>query len=311
MDRPVRNKKSPNFFSRILAILSHAFTYIWLFITFLWYWFERLFLVTLIISLTIWLAWWLSQKPSNLRDWTLAESILPAVSWSGNIALIKNVRNHLWTTDKEFTPGYYDAEYNLDEIESLHYLITPFSDHDGPAHTMLSFTFSGGQHIVISWEVRKERWEDFDALKGILNQFELMYVIADEDDIIKLRTNYRKNNVYMYPIKTEKAKIQALFRSMLIRTDKLSHEPEFYNTLWNNCTTSLLVHANALRSDKLPWNRYTILPSHSDGLVYAAGLIDTALPLSEARTYYRVDELARRESSSGSLFSSVIRKERK
>lgn len=72
----------------------------------------------------------------------------------------------------------------------------------------------------------------------------------------------------MYPIQTEKAKIQALFRSMLIRADKLGREPEFYNTLWNNCTTSILVHANALREEKLPWNSYTILPSHSDELVY-------------------------------------------
>jgi hypothetical protein len=120
-----------------------------------------------------------------------------------------------------------------------------------------------------------------------------MNVIADEADIIKLRTNYRKNGVYMYPIKTEKEKIQALFRSMLIRTDKLSKEPEFYNTLWNNCTTSLLIHANALRKEKLPWNTYTILPSHSDELVYAAGLIDTSLSLPEAREYYMISDLAR------------------
>ncbi len=137
-----------------------------------------------------------------------------------------------------------------------------------------------------------------------------MYVIADEADIIKLRTNYRKNSVYMYPIKTEKEKIQALFRSMLIRTDKLSKEPEFYNTLWNNCTTSLLIHANALRKEKLPWNKYTILPSHSDELVYAAGLVDTNLSLPEAREYYMISDLAR-NAGSGSIFSEVIRKEKK
>ena len=85
----------------------------------------------------------------------------------------------------------------------------------------------------------------------MLNQYELAYVVATEDDIIKLRTNYRKNQVIMYPIKTEKENIKLLFRSMLIRADKLSREPEFYNTLWNNCTTNILIHANALRNDKL------------------------------------------------------------
>jgi hypothetical protein len=141
-----------------------------------------------------------------------------------------------------------------------------------------------------------------------MNQFELMYVIADEEDVIKLRTNYRKNDVYMYPVKTSKEKIQALFRSMLIRTDKLNKEPEFYNTLWNNCTTSILMHANALREDKIPWNIYTLLPSHSDEIVYNASLIDTSLSLPEARGYYKISETARSLTGSTS-FSDAIRKE--
>lgn len=180
------------------------------------------------------------------------------------------MRNHLWSTEKNFIPQYYDERYNLDEIESVHYIIVPFSDRVGPAHTMLSFTFSGGQHVVISAEVRKEQGESFSALNGILNQFEMMYVIGSENDLIKLRTHYRKNEVYMYPINTPKEKISALFRTMLIRADKLSREPEFYNTLWNNCTTSILLHANAFREEKIPWTIKTLLPSHSDSIVYNA-----------------------------------------
>ena len=141
-----------------------------------------------------------------------------------------------------------------------------------------------------------------------MNQFELIYVIADESDVIKLRTNYRKNEVYMYPIRTGKDEMRMLFRSMLIRTDKLSREPEFYNTLWNNCTTSILTHANALRDNKLSGGIYRILPSHSDEVAYAAGLIDTKLPLEQARVYYRIDELARSVSGEQD-FSKLIRKE--
>jgi hypothetical protein len=234
------------------SFIRWLFSCFWQIISTIWYWFERFFLVVLLLVLAIWLAWWTSQKPSLLRDWESADSILPSVSWSGDSVTVKNVRNHQWTTDTEFTPLYYDATYDLSQIESVYYSITPFSDKDGPAHTMLSFSFSGWQHIAISAELRKERWESFDALKGIMNQFEIQYVIADESDVVKLRTHYRKNQVYMYPIKTEKEKIQALFRSMLIRADKLSREPEFYNTLWNNCTTTILMHANALREEKLP-----------------------------------------------------------
>lgn len=141
----------------------------------------------------------------------------------------------------------------------------------------------------------------------MLNQYEIYYLVATESDVIQLRTNYRKNEVYMYPIRVEKEKIQALFRSMLIRADKLSKEPEFYNTIWNNCAVSLLQHANSLRQDKLKAGIYSLLPAHSDEIVYSAGLIDTRLSLPEARAYYRIDEMAR--ASTGSVdFSTLIRK---
>jgi Domain of unknown function (DUF4105) len=172
---------------------------------------------------------------------------------------------------------------------------------------MLSFSFSGGKTVVISAELRKERGESFDAVKWILNQFEIQYIVASETDVIKLRTNYRHNQVYMYPIDTPKEKIQQLFRSMVIRADKLTREPEFYNTLWNNCTTTILQHANALRQEKIDGGKYTLLPAHSDQIVYEAGLIDTKLPLEEARAYYRIDETAR-VAWTGSIFSDTIRK---
>lgn len=301
----------PSFIKRFFWWLFWILGKVWKFILFLWYWIQRIFLIFLLVWLTLWLAWWLSQKPSNLRDWLPAESVLPEVSISGNVISIKNIRNHIWKSEKDFTPWYYNTTYNLNDIESVQYLIIPFTDKDGPAHTMLSFSFSWGQHVVISAEVRKEQWESFDALKGIMNQYEMMYVIGSEEDLIKLRTNFRKNEVYMYPIKVDKEKIQWLFRAMVLRADKLSKEPEFYNTLWNNCATSILSHANALRMEKLEGGTYIFLPSHSDTIVYNAWLIDTDLSLNEARSYYRIDKLARDNTVSWETFSQQIRKARK
>lgn len=157
---------------------------------------------------------------------------------------------------------------------------------------MLSFSFSDGRHLVISAEIRKEYGETFDAIKGVMNQFEIQYVIATESDVIRLRTNYRKNDVIMYPINTPKEKIQHMFRSMLVRADKLTKEPEFYNTLWNNCTTSILAHANAFRKEKIGWTKYLILPAHSDEILFREGLIDTELPLEEARTFFHISKRA-------------------
>lgn len=283
----------------------------WFIVRAFWYIFERVFLLVFLLVLTVWLAWWTSQAPSLYRDWEPLDSVLPIISWSGDVVTIENIRNNTWETDTKYTPWFLSGTYDIRDIEKVYYVITPFSDRDGPAHTMLTFTFSWWRHLAISAEIRKERWEAFDALWGLLNQYELHYVIATEEDIIKLRTNYRKNQVYMYPINTPQEKMQQLFHSLLMRADKLTKEPEFYNTLWNNCTTSILTHANALRKEKLDGGRYTILPAHSDELVYAAGLIDTRLPLSEAREYYRIDEIARWSVRSGIDFSNSIRRPKK
>lgn len=291
----------------IWKICKWIFHFLRFTICIIWYWFQRVFLLIFLCFLTVGLAWWLSQKASLYRDWDPIDATLPIISWSGDTVNISNIRDFDWKTSTGFVSRFQNGSYSLSDLEGVYYIITPFSDRDGPAHTMLSFSFSGGRHLAISGEIRKERGESFSALGWILNQYELSYVVATEDDIIKLRTNYRKNQVYMYPIAVEKEKIQLLFRSMLIRADKLSREPEFYNTVWNNCTTSILNHANALRNDKLDGWKYTILPSHSDELVYGAGLINTKLSQSEARSYYRIDETARSISGEEN-FSQVIRK---
>ncbi len=309
-EKTVSSSQWLSFCTSFFRCAMRTFAVIWQCMRTLWYWIERIFLILLLVWLTWGLAWWTSQSPSLHRDWEDQDAVLPVITWTGDTFTIRNIRDHLWTSDKAFSPRYYDDTFDLGKIEKVYYIITPFSDTDGPAHTMLSFSFSWGQNVVISAELRKERGEGFDALKGIMNQFEIQYVIASEADVIKLRTDYRKNQVYMYPIDTPKEKIQALFRSMMIRADKLTREPEFYNTLWNNCTTTILQHANALRTEKLPWTKYVILPAHSDELVYGAGLIDTDLSLTEARTYYRIDELAR-AAGTGVIFSEVIRKERR
>lgn len=269
--------------------------------------FERIFLLAFLLILTVWLAWWLSQKPSLYRDWEPQDAILPEITWSGTTAHINNIRNHKWSSTNDFEPNYLSGSYNSEDIEAMHYIITPFADFVGPAHVMLSFSFKDGRKLVISAEIRKEYGESFSPVKWILNQYEIQYVIATEEDAIKLRTNYRKNPVIMYPINTPQEKMQHVFRSMLVRANKLTHEPEFYNTIWNNCTTSILAHANAFREDKIGWSKYLILPEHSDEIIYKEGLIDTHLSLEDARKFFNISEKAR-NIAEWEDFSEVIRR---
>ena len=276
------------------------------FLLWFWYIFQRVFLLLFISLWFVLTMWWLSQEPSLYRDWEEQDAVLADISWiSDDEVQIENIRNHTWLSDTEFIAWYLTESYSLSELERVYYSITPFSDRDGPAHTMLSFTFEDGRHIVISAEIRKERWESFSILWGILNQFELQYVIATEEDVIQLRTHHRNNEVYMYPIILDNERLQLLFRSMLMRADKLSREPEWYHTFWNNCTTTILQHANAFRQEKIKAWRYAFLPAHSDKLVYDLWLIDTTLSQSQAREYYRID--IRAQQNTELPFSEAIR----
>lgn len=255
-------------------------------------------------------SWWISQKPSLLRDWELDQKILPTVTFSGNsVVKIDNMRDFQYRSTSDYDVRYVAESYDLDSVDSLYFVIEPFSSFDGPAHTMLSFGFSDGRYVSVSPEIRKEKGESFAPIPGIMNSFEIAYMIGTERDLVKLRTNYRKDRVFMYPIRATKAQIRDMFTSALHRTDKLGKEPEFYNTLWNNCVTNIRAHANSLRSEKIPASIELLLPSHSDRVLYDLGLIDTSLPLDEARAYYQINSLAEEHGESDD-FSKAIRKKR-
>lgn len=271
-------------------------------------------LYVLILIFCIFYIFILFKTPSLDRNWNLDQKILPEMSFSGNIVSIKNIRNFTYKTTDDYKVNYYDKDYDLDKIESLYYIIEPFSNFDWPAHTMMSFGFSNGDYVTISGEIRKEVWESFSAFKWLMREYELVYMIWDENDLVKLRANYRKDEVIMYPIKTDKENIKNIFISMLEKADSLTKNPEFYNTIANNCTTSILKHANQIRQNtnksKIWWSIYTFLPSRSDSVIYDLWLIDTSLSLVEAREYYKINDLSEKFAENEN-YSKMIRKERK
>jgi hypothetical protein len=299
-------QKPVSFIFQGIYFLLHSFffilKYLYKFIKIIWYWTERILLFGIILGLM----WWFSQKPSLYRDWSTDQAVLPEVSFSWSEVSIKNIRNFTYTSTTEYTPWYYNTTYNINDIERVYFIVEPFSTKDGPAHTMFSFSFSGGKDIAVSTEIRKEKWESFDPFLWMMNQYEIVNMVWDEKDLIKLRTNYRKDKVFMYPIKAEKEDIQALFISVMKRTDKLNREPEFYNTLWNSCSTWILGQVNALRKNKISWSKDILLPAHSDKIAYDFGLIDTKLSYEDARAYYQINELAEKYAESPD-FSKKIR----
>lgn len=274
-------------------------------------WFKRLFIypiiaLTLIIGTALIITHFVTA-PSNDRDWSLDQSVLPYAKINDNLVTIHNIRNFTYASTTSYTPDYYNKTFDVSKIKKVWYIVEPFSGFRGSAHTFLSFEFENETFIAVSIEIRKEKGESFSALKGLFNRYELMYVFADERDAIKLRSNYRKDLVYVYPVKTTTEKARALFLDMVKKANELKDAPEFYNTAVNNCTTNIARHVNIISPKRVPFVSLSfILPASSDKLAYDLGLIDTDLSFEEARKKFLINDRAA-QYADDSAFSVKIR----
>jgi hypothetical protein len=172
-------------------------------------------------ALVMVLVWWWLIPPSNHRNWSEESAIPASATIDGNKVTILNVRNFDYDSPTDYTPGYYDRTYDLTKLRTVDFIVSYF----GPepiAHTLLSFGFEGGEYLAISVEVRKEKGEGYSPLKGLFKQYELFYVVGDERDVIRLRTNFRGEQVYVYPTTFTQEEVRALFLSMIRRVNKLA-----------------------------------------------------------------------------------------
>ncbi len=145
--------------------------------------------------------WWSMIEPSNDREWQPEVAVLPYATFDGDLVTVHNIRNFDYRTETDFTPAYYDRTYDLTQLDSVD-LIAAYWMGPMIAHTFLSFGF-GDDHLAISIEARKEATEGYSSIKGFFKQYELIYIVGDERDLIRVRTNYRKDppeDVYLYPL---------------------------------------------------------------------------------------------------------------
>jgi len=233
-------------------------------------------------------------EPSNDRNWTPDQQVLPRATFEGDTVFVRNIRDVVYRSPSDYSVRHYDRAFDLRALESVWFVVEPFEGVQGPAHTLVSFGFRDHQYLAISAEIRKEVGETFSPLLGLLKQYELMYVVADERDVIKLRSNHRRDTVYLYPVKTTKERRRQMLVEMLERANQLAERPEFYNTLTNTCTTNIVRHVNTLAPRRVPLSYKVLLPAYADELAHDLGLIDTTLTLEDARRRFRINERAER-----------------
>ena len=238
-------------------------------------------------------------RPSNHRDWMSDQARLPRVEIDGRRVRVHDLRHARYRSTSDYDVVWEERTYDLDRLRSAWFMVEPFSEWRGPAHTLMSFGFDGleeetGDYLAISVEIRKEKGEEFTPWKGLLRQYELMYVLGDERDLLQLRTSHRRDEVYLYPVRASRERIEQMLLGMLRRANRLRGEPEFYNTLTNSCTTNIVRHVNQLVPGRVPWSYKVLLPGYSDELAYDLGLIDTDLPFAQAQRRFRIDGKAQR-----------------
>jgi hypothetical protein len=232
-----------------------------------------------------------TETPSNARNWSPDQRVPPYAIFGGDSVTIHHVRNFSYRTATDYDERRETRTYDLKRLDKAWYLVERFGAEPvtapAIAHTFLTFGF-GDEYVAVSIEIRKEEGERFSPLKGLLRQYELMYVIADERDVIGLRTNVRRDPVYMYPVVATPEQLRTLFVGMLERANEIAKKPEFYNTLTNNCTTSIVDHVNMI-APLIPFSYKTVLPAFSDRLAYDLGLIPNDQPFDALRAAHRID----------------------
>ncbi len=242
------------------------------------------------VLLALVVTWWLWIPPSNDRDWEPSVARAPRFAVDGDRLTIENLRNFDYRSETDLDEVWETRTYDLSKLTGvglfLSYWSSPFI-----AHTIMTWTFEDGPPLAISIETRKEVGEEYSAVLGFFRQFELYYVVADERDLVRLRTNYRGEDVYLYSLEVEPETARRLLLNYVARINELAREPAWYNAATHNCTTTIRHHMEAIGATG-PWDYRFLANGHLDELAYERGAIDTSLPFAELRARSNIVERA-------------------
>ncbi len=250
-------------------------------------------LTIFIILFIIVLAWWFNIEPSNDRNWQPPTAKLPYATIEGDLVTMHNVRNFTYRSETDYAPAYYTRTYDLNKLESVD-LYAVYWMGPAIAHTIISFGFGSGDYLAISVEARNEQGEGYSTIKGFFRQYELFYVVADERDVIRLRTNYRNDppeDVYRYSLKSTRENARHFFLDYIEVINELHEEPRFYNTLLANCTSVIWMHAHVIPG-RIPFSWKILASGYAPEYLYSHGWMDTKIPFDQLTENGHVNPIA-------------------
>ena len=237
---------------------------------------------------------WSRIEPSNDRIWQPDVAVLPYATIAGSTVRMHNIRNFDYRSETDFDVAYYDKVLDLDKLESADLVATYWM---GPAiaHIFISFGFASGDHLAVSIETRKEAGEDYSSIKGFFKQYELYYVVADERDVIRVRTNYRKSppeETYIYRLNIPVENVRRLFLQYLQDINSLVTRPRWYNTLTTNCTTVIWMNSR-VNPNRVPLSWKILASGYVPEYLYETGRLDNRVPFAELQRLAHINPRAR------------------
>jgi uncharacterized membrane protein YhaH (DUF805 family) len=247
------------------------------------------------ILFTLLLIWWLNISPSNQRHWQADVAKLPYATIDGDQVTMHNIRNFAYRSETDYIPAYYTKTYDLKELESVD-LFAVYWMGPAIAHTIISFGFADQDYLAVSIEARKEQDEGYSTIKGFFRQYELIYIVADERDVIRLRTDFRSappEDVYRYRLIGSPENARHFFLEYVAAINALKEHPRFYNTLMTNCTNVIWVHT-LTNPGHLPFSWELLASGYLPQYLYANGRLDTSLPFAQLTAKGYINPIAHR-----------------
>jgi hypothetical protein len=224
------------------------------------------------------LAWWWFIPASNDRDWQPEFARMPHVEVEGDRVTVHNIRNCDYRTETDFDVHYYDKTLDLKDLETVDFVCSSWGLKD-IVHTLVTFGFRGGDHVVLSIVPRREKDEPHaSSLGSIFKRYELIYILADECDVLRLRTNFRKENVYVFPGTATPEQVRVLFMAVIDAVNGLYQHPRYYNLLTHNCTTGLVPLIETIYPTNPRWDWRYLLNANTVRMSYDDAHIATPLP---------------------------------
>jgi Domain of unknown function (DUF4105) len=252
-------------------------------------------------------SWWLTLKPSNNSAWQPDVAYTAWAQIKGDEVTLHNVRNCDYRTESDFTPHWETRTVRLSQISGIDVAI----DYWGSpwiSHPIVSFQFANALPVCFSIETRKTIGQTYSALRGLYRQYTLIYIVADERDSIRVRTNYRRGeDVYLYHGLASQAQARERFLEYLNAINKLRDHPRWYNAVTSNCTTSIRAQRSVDR--RAPWDWRMLLNGKMDEMLYEDHVIATGvLPFAELKRHSLINKRARAADQDPD-FSRLIRED--